>query len=46
MQSASEMDVVLRNGGFVLVDDNNKVYVEIIDNFYVIVHARRRWAGP
>ena len=42
MQSASEMDVVLRNGDFVLVDDNNKVYVEIIDNFYVIVHARRR----
>ena len=24
-------------------NDNNKFCVKIIDNFYVIVHARRRW---
>ena len=23
-------------------DDNNKVYVKIIDDFYVILHVRRR----
>ena len=24
-------------------NDNNKVYVKIIDNLYVIVNARKRW---
>ena len=30
-----------RDGG----GDNNKVYVKIIDNFYVIINARRKLDG-
>ena len=26
-------------------NDKNKVYVNIIVNFYVMVHSRRRWVG-
>ena len=26
-------------------NDNNKFYVRIIDNFYIIVHTRRGWDG-
>ena len=41
-QSTSEMVAVLWVDDFILVDDNNKIYVNMIDDFYDIVHTRRR----
>ena len=40
------MVVVILFGYFVLVDNNIKVYVDMVDNLYAIVHDIRRWYGP